>query len=240
MKRYLFLLLALLSVVTVSAQDDLAHSSTVVSEPIKLWTSNFHSLVVDANIKLVLVALPDDQAPYIIYDTKGVETSNFIADVDREGVLHISEKVVAKRVEKTEVELYYHNLDNITISRADVRFEGLFEGKIVDIDISNKATLSADVDLLDLKIRVSGDSRVELSGKVLYHDAEVSAAKYDAQELSSMAAIVLADRNAEVWVDAVQRLEAKSGNAGKIYYKQQPEIYRMERRFLGVDAVELK
>ena len=111
---------------------------------------------------------------------------------------------------------------------------------MMDIVISNGAQLTAAVDVKDLKIRISGDSRVEISGSTLYHDADVATAKYNAANLDSVSTIVRAEHNAEVKVDASERLEAKSSTGGKIYYKSQPELLRSEKSLFGVDLQQLK
>ena len=82
--KYISIILAMmLCVAGLSAQQP----TEPVSNPIKLWTSSFTSIDVDAPIKLKLIAIPIDQAPYIIYDTKGNETSKFTAEVEKGQVL---------------------------------------------------------------------------------------------------------------------------------------------------------
>jgi hypothetical protein len=63
---------------------------------------------------------------------------------------------------------------------------------------------------------------------------------YNAAGLATMSTIVEAHHNSEVRVDAEQRLEAKSTTGGKIYYKSNPEILRIEKTLFGVDVTPLK
>lgn len=236
MKRYLSLFFAVICSSLAYAQQPVTSNS----EPVKQWTSSFNALDVDASIKLTLTPVGEDEAPYIIYDTKGVESSKFTVEVDREGVLKIRERYDPKRVGVTEVKLYYNSLIDIRLSRADTHVDGVLTGKIMDIDVSNGAQLVAEVDTKDIKIRISGDSRVEISGSTLYHDADVATAKYNAVELESVSTIVRAEHNAEVKVDAIGRLEAKSSTGGKIFYKSEPELLRTEKSLFGVDVQQLK
>ena len=236
MKRYLSLFFAVICSSLAYAQQPVTSNS----EPVKQWTSSFNALDVDASIKLTLTPVGEDEAPYIIYDTKGVESSKFTVEVDREGVLKIRERYDPKRVGVTEVKLYYNSLIDIRLSRADTHVDGVLAGKIMDIDVSNGAQLVAEVDTKDIKIRISGDSRVEISGSTLYHDADVATAKYNAVELESVSTIVRAEHNAEVKVDAIGRLEAKSSTGGKIFYKSEPELLRTEKSLFGVDVQQLK
>ena len=236
MKRYLSLFFAVICSSLAYAQQPVTSNS----EPVKQWTSSFNALDVDASIKLTLTPVGEDEAPYIIYDTKGVESSKFTMEVDRDGVLKIRERYDPKRVGVTEVKLYYNSLIDIRLSRADTHVDGVLTGKIMDIDVSNGAQLVAEVDTKDIKIRISGDSRVEISGSTLYHDADVATAKYNAVELESVSTIVRAEHNAEVKVDAIGRLEAKSSTGGKIFYKSEPELLRTEKSLFGVDVQQLK
>ena len=236
MKRYLSLFVAVICSSIAYAQEPVTSNS----EPVKQWTSSFNALDVDASIKLTLTSVGEDEAPYIIYDTKGVESSKFTMEVDRDGVLKIRERYDPKRVGVTEVKLYYNSLVDIRLSRADTHVDGVLAGKIMDITVSNGAQLVAEVDTKDIKIRISGDSRVEISGSTLYHDADVATAKYNALELESVSTIVRAEHNAEVKVDAIGRLEAKSSTGGKIFYKSEPELLRTEKSLFGVDVQQLK
>ena len=240
MKRFFLLISVLMCSLTVFAQTDNLNSLQPNSEPVKQWTSSFHSLDVDAPIKLTLTEIPIDQAPYIIYDTKGSLTSKFTAEVDRGGVLKIRERYDPKRVGITEVHLFYNRLDDVKISKADAVIEGTFNALLVDFVISNGAQLSANIDVKDIKIRVSGDCRVEITGKTLYQDVDVATAKYNATGLKSVSTIVRAEHNSEVKVDATQRLEAKSTTGGKIFYVSEPEILRTEKSLFGVDIAQLK
>lgn len=239
MKKYLLIALALICSLVTYAQNS-TQPQSVNSEPVKQWTSSFKTLDVDAPIKLTLTQIPADQAPYIIYDTKGVTTSKFTAEVDRDGTLKIRERYDSKRIGQTEVQVFYNSLDDIKISRADAQLLSTLTSTIIDIVISNNAQFTADIDVKDIKIRISGDCRVEITGYATYQDADVATAKYNAAGLLTQSTIVRAEHNAEVKVDATQRLEAKSTTGGKIYYRTEPEIIRIEKSLFGVDVTQLK
>ena len=111
---------------------------------------------------------------------------------------------------------------------------------MIDVAISNGAQFTARVDVKDIKISISGDSRVEISGSTIYHDADVATAKYNAVDLESVSTVVHAEHNAEAKVNASERLEAKSSTGGKIFYRSQPELLRKEKSLFGVDVQQLK
>ena len=240
MRRILFILISMLCVVSLSAQQSVSTATQGVSQPVKQWTSSFTAIDVDAPIKLTLIQIPMDQAPYIVYDTKGQEASKFSAEVEKSRVLKIRERYDPKRVSITEVQVYFNTLTDITISRALTVIEGVISNTMLDIDISNDATLLATIDVKDLKVSISGNSCVELKGDALYQTADVATAQYNATGLATMSTIVQSHHNAEVRVDAWQRLEAKSTTGGKIFYKTTPELVRTEKTLFGVDIAPLK
>ena len=240
MKRIFIILALMLCIANLNAQQSTETGAQAVSNPVKQWTSSFTSIDVDAPIKLKLVPISVNDAPYIIYDTKGFETSKFSAEVDKGHVLKIRERYDPKRTTMTEVTVYFNTLSDITIARADTYVEGTIECKLLDITISNDATFIAELDVMDLKISISGNCCVELSGDALYHTADIATAKYNAASLSTMSTTVEAHHNAEVRVDAEQRLVAKSTTGGKIFYKYEPELLRTEKTLFGVEITQLK
>lgn len=242
MKRYLLAILLMLCTMTLSAQEPTTTSAAEapVSRPIKEFLSSFSAIDVDAPIELTLIKLDDGEAPYIIYDTKGVYTSKFTAEVDRKSnTLKISERNDPKRESVTDVKVFFSDLTDISISKANTKVEGLLESQLMDIYISNDATFSAEVDALDLVLFASGKSRVVISGNTHYQTAQVSTAEYDARNLNTISTVVEASHNAIVKVDAVERLEAKTNTGGKIYYLSQPVILRSQITLFGGEIVHM-
>ncbi len=240
MKRILLLFAIILCAGHVSAQQSSATIEQYISNPVKQWTSSFTTIDVDAPIKLTLTQLSGDQAPYIIYDTKGNETSKFTAEVERGQVLKIRERYDPKRASVTEVQVFYNTLEQITIARADTQLNGVLRAKMLDVEISNNAKFVAEFDVMDLVISVNGNCGVEITGETLYQRVDVTSSQYNAAGLKTMSTIVESHHNAEVRVYATQRLEAKSTTGGKIMYKPSPEIIRTEKTLFGVDATPLK
>ena len=231
MRHAILSLFAILCVQFVVAQD----ATTVVSSaPVKEFLSSFTAINVDAPIKLQLIKIGEHDAPYIVYDTKGNETSKFTFEVDRKNsILKISERTDYKRETITEVTVYFNRLTDISISKADVTVEGIIESKLLDIYTSNDAHLIAEIDVLDLMLFAAGKSRIMLSGTAHYHTADVSAAEYDAGRLNTTSTIAEASHNAVMKVDASERLELKTATGGKIYYVTHPVILRSEVTLFG-------
>ena len=240
MKRLLIILIAMLCIGNLQAQQSLTPAAMGASAPVKQWTSSFTEIDVDAPIKLTLIKIPDDQAPYIVFDTKGNETSKFTAEVVRDRILKIRERYDPKRESVTEVQIYFNTLTHINISRAKTIIEGVLTDKMITLNISNDATLLATLDVLDLMASISGNSCVELKGNALYQTVDVATAQYNAAGLETMSTVVEAHHNSEVRIDATQRLVAKSTTGGEIFYKRKPDLIRVEITLFGVDIAPLK
>lgn len=239
MRRLILCLLAICCALELVAQET---TSTPIadSRPIKEFLSSFTAIDVDAPIILTLTRISNNEAPYIIYDTKGVYTSKFTAEVDRKsGTLKISERNDPKRESVTEVKVFFSELTDINIAKADVTIKGILESQLLDIYISNDANLVADIDVLDLMIFASGKSRIILTGSTHYQTANISTAEYDASRLETISTITEASHNAIVKVDAVERLEAKTSTGGKIFYRSQPVILRSEVTLFGGEIKRL-
>lgn len=225
MKNIIVTILSIFLLTSLSAQDTNAK---------KEFLAPFSAIDVDAPIRLKLVKINAHEAPYIIYDTKGVTVSKFSFEVnDKSRTLKISERHDPQRKTVTEVEVYFTNLTDISISKADVKVEGVLTSQLLDIYVSHSAHLSAEVDTLDIMVSATGKSRIELSGSTHYHTAEVSTAHYNAQELSSVSTIVDVAHNGVARVDAQERLEMKTSTGGKIYYRAQPVILRSKITTFG-------
>lgn len=233
MKRLLLTISLLISVVIATAQEGATTTiTTPTSNPVKQWTASFTAIDVDAPVRLKLIKIDDSAAPYIVYDTKGFYTSKFEAEVE-DSVLKIRERTDLKRESVTEVEVYFNTLSEITIAKAGVIVDGVLTSPLLDITLSNGTTFSADIDVLDLMISVTGKSYVTLTGEALYQSADISTAEYNASALKTMSTMVSSSHNAVTKVDATQRLQAKTATGGKVYYKSLPEILRREIPVFG-------
>lgn len=235
MKRVVLILCALMCSLYAIAQEP----ETPRSNPIKDFLSSFTAINVDAPIKLELIKIGADEAPYIIFDTKGAD-SKFTFEVDgKSKLLKISERSDPKRESITEVKVYFSELTDISISKAKVTVEGVIESQLLDLYISNDAHFIATVDVIDLMAFVGGKSRVMLEGKARYHSADISASEYDAGQLEVMSTTAEAAHNAVVKVNATERLEVKTATGGKIFYTIRPQILRSEVTLFGGEISQL-
>ena len=228
--RGLFLTIcAIISVSIAAAQEVQPQAEEFVKQELAAFTS----IDIDAPARFHLIKLEAGEKPYIEYNTHGNYTSKFTAEVVTNGVLRISERSETKRESITEARIYFHTLNEISISKADVVIEGTLSTQLLDIIVSNNSHLVADIDVLDVSAFISGKSRVQLSGEALYQTADITTAQYDALDLECVSTIVSTAHNAVAKVDARERLEAKTSTGGTIYYKSEPVIFRSETTLFG-------
>ena len=231
MKRFLLSIFAICCATNLIAQE-----STIPNlGPIKENLSSFNSIDVNAPIKLTLIKIDKSEAPYIIYDTKGCYTSKFEFEVLKkgDGILKIDERSDSKRDSVTEVEVYFNELTDISISKADVTVIGTLDTQLLDLYISNDSHFVADVDTLDIKVYASGKCCIILTGKARYQTVDISTADYNAAKLNTVSTVSSSSHNATVKVNALERLEAKSSTGGKILYSIEPIILRAEITLFG-------
>lgn len=229
MKRFILSIFAILSALNLWAQDELY----VNIGPVKEQLSSFNSIEVNAPIKLKLTKIEKSATPYIIYDTKGVYTSKFAYEVANKGVLKIEERSDPKRESVTEVEVFFNELSDISISKADVTVDGTLDSMLIDLYISNDSHFTANVDTLDICVSASGKCCIVLTGEARYQTVDITTAEYDATKLSTVATVATSSHNAIVKVNASERLEAKTSTGGKILYYTDPVILRSAITLFG-------
>lgn len=231
MKRFLLFIFAIFCATNLMAQEE----SPIESEPIKQMLSTFNSIDVNAPIKLTLIKIDKSEAPYIVYDTKGCYTSKFEFQVDKRdgGILKINERSDSKRTTVTEVEVYFNELYDISISKADATVVGTLNAQIIDLNISHDSHFVADIDTLDIKVYASGDCCIVLTGHARYQTADISTADYNAAQLATVSTVATSSHNATVKVYATERLEAKTSTGGKILYLVDAMIVRSEITLFG-------
>ena len=133
-----------------------------------------------------------------------------------------------------EVTIYYTKLDDLKVSGANVVVDSLFDGQMLDVDLQAGAVLSMNVDLLDLYLKVAGNSAVNLTGKVKYYTLVAGArSKADTRQLVAQDVRVEAASGAEVYVCAEERLQIKAATGASVFYRGEPEILRTSSRMMA-------
>lgn len=245
MKRLLIISIFVMATIVATAQNvnsatsNTATTEEVVSVPKTDWLVPFNSVKVDAPINVVFKQVATAEECRITYDTKGNITSKFKFEVDKKGVLVVSEKSDPKRTSVTDVTIYYNTLREVKIAHAKAEFENRIERGMFDIVVSGGAIVSLDVKTLDLAVECTGVSRLTINGSTKYLTMRVSTAKVNCSDLSTVSTIVDASHSAEVRVVVEERLEATTSTGAKLLYKGHPVILRDHTVIFGGDIINI-
>ena len=241
MKRFISCALALLFVSGCFAQTaqtvettqavetvDTQHSATEKSE----WLQSFSAVHIEAPIEVTFVRIPDNEAPKIVYDTKGSYTTKFRFEV-KNRVLRINERADSRRPGQTKVTIYYNVLDALSITYANATFREPITAKLFDLSIGAHASLTATLDVKDLNMELTSRGSAKVEGTVRYLTLYVSNGTVDGLGLETMAARVNVTSGGSVTLDVTERMEATTSTSGTINYKTEPPIVRGGMRFMG-------
>ncbi len=232
MKKLILSAVALLFVSACFAQTaepvETQRSATEKSE----WLQSFSAVNIEAPIEVTFIRIPDNEAPKIVYDTKGSYTTKFRFEV-KNRVLRINERADSRRPEQTKVTIYYNTLDALSITDAAAAFREPITAKLFDLKVGTHASLTATLDVKDLNMELTGRSSAKIDGTVRYLTLYVANGTVDGLGLEAMAARVNVTSGGSVTLDVSERLEATTSTNGTINYKTEPTIVRGGTRFMG-------
>ena len=198
------------------------------------WLPEFKAVYVAAAADVKFVRVAESEAPRIVCETGGEEDTKFRAAVDKHGVLNISERILRDSRSRTSVVVYYHSMESLEVSDADVSFDNVLEQKMLRLDISGGARLSAELKVTDLEVVVSGkNTRVKLTGSARYVEIDASSGRLDASELDAMSVEASASYSAGVAVKASERLKTSASASATISYRGEPAIFKNRTAVLG-------
>lgn len=244
MKRVIVALILAMAICAASAQNTGVSTTTaqeeqVVSMPKTDWLTPFNRVKIDGPMNVVFKQVPTVDELRIYYDTKGNITSKFKFEVDKKGVLEVSEKLDPKRTSVTDIVIYYHDLQEVKIAHANAEFKDVVRRNIFDITVSGGAMVSIEIETLDVAIECTGVSRLTMEGKTKYMTMRVSTAKVDCSKLSTVSTVVDTSHSAEVRVVVSERLEATTSTGAKLLYKGNPAILRDHTAIFGGDIINM-
>lgn len=211
----------------------------VTSLPKTDWLMSFKSVKINAPVNATFIKVATDEEVRITYDTKGDITSKFKFEVDKKGLLTISEKSDPKRVSVTDVIIYYNTLDEVKIAHAKATFENVIESKLFDITVSGGAMVALNIKTMDTAVECTGTSRLTLRGESKYLTMRVSTAKVDCSGLTTTSTTVECSHSAEVRIVVSERLEATTSTGAKLLYKGSPTILRNHDLVFGGDIINI-
>ncbi len=246
MKRLLLISLFAMAVFGASAQDTPSAPTTettpaeqVVSIPKTDWLTAFNKVKIDGPMNVILKQVEGENDCRITYDTKGNITSKFKFEIDKKGVLTVSEKYDPKRTTVTDITIYYHSLREAKIAHAKAVFENVVENTLFDLTVSGGAVVTLGIKTMDVAVECTGVSRLTLNGSTKYLTMRASTAKINCMDLSVVSATVEVSHSAELRMLVQERLEATTSTGGKLLYKGNPTILRDHTAIFGGEIINI-
>lgn len=246
MRRFLSVLLALCALNLSAAGEELhkhkdSGKSQAISIPKTEWLSPFSKVVVEGPVCVHFKRVESDENLKVIYDQRGNTASRFRAVVDKSGVLTVVESAVADGEQPiTEATIYYKSIDDISVTRSTVIFEDAVVSSLLDISVKSGATLSIDVDAMDVLVECTGKSLLRMGGAARYFKLGISTATFEGFELQTTAANVDASHDSEVKLSVSERLEAITSTSARLYYRGEPAILRNRNSLFGGEISAVK
>ena len=192
--------------------------------------SDFNQIVLSGKMNVVLEPGDRNSLEVTLHNTEADRFSWNIGD----GKLNLRLRANTQRDVSADVRIVFKRLNALEVSGASVRGESPVTDGIFALRISNGGHVTLETRSKDVSVQADGNSAATLSGETLYLDIRAnSKAKIDARALQTRSAIVTAQFNAEVFVWATERLEAKANSNSVVYYKGTPEIYRPSTATMG-------
>ena len=243
MRRIFIASIFAMLVVSASAQSATSAPSTSVEQVVSLpktdWLVGFNMVKIDGPMNVVFKRVDTPEELRITYDTKGNITSKFKFEIDRNGVLVVSEKSDPKRTSVTDITFYYTSLREVRIAHAKAEFEDTIETQIFDLAISGGAMASLNIKTLDTAVECTGVSRLTIGGDTKYLTMRASTAKVDGSRLSTVSSTIEASHSAEVRLVVSERLEATTSTGAKLLYKGYPTILRDHNAIFGGEIINI-
>ncbi len=235
----LAMLFCSVSAQSVTSTSPAAPVEQVVSLPKTDWLMAFNTVKIDGPMNVVFKKVSATDELRITYDTKGNVTSKFKFEIDRKGVLVVSEKSDPKRTSVTDITIYYTSLREVRIAHAKAEFEDVIDAKIFDLSVSGGAMVSLDIKTLDTAVECTGVSRLTIGGDTKYLTMRVSTAKVDGSKLSTVSSTIEVSHSSEVRIVVSERLEATTSTGAKLLYKGYPAILRDHTAIFGGEIINI-
>ena len=189
----------------------------------------FRKINIVGKMKVTLRPVTSQEETSVLADLTASEAGRFEYKVNKEGQLTVKLKNPGKGEPETSpsVEICYAELAALSVSAAEVAMDGAWSGAAADLSVDNYGKLTGRVDLKDLDVSISDKALVTLDGSARYVTASAAtAARLDMRKTEVMNFEARAVTNAEIYLTAGERLEARAGTNASVMYRSRPEILR--------------
>jgi hypothetical protein len=219
MKKYLFALIAILSVTAMQAQM-LVNDANVEKRAV----TGFHGIEVSTGITLILTA---GTAEEVAVSASKTEFRDRIITSVENGILKIRYenklKSIDNRKEKKELRAYvsYINLDRLDANTgAEVEIEGALKANLLAMNVNTGAIVKGKIDIKQLEIDQTTGSIVTLTGEATSVKADgTTGSIFKGTDLRSDNCQASTTTGAGIYITVDKELSVKANTGGFVKYK---------------------
>ncbi len=189
----------------------------------------FDAIQIDGELNVSLIAAEDGDSLRIVYDLDDNDPERFSFEVNDAGLLIVKHKYTNRTIGVVDVKIYYNEIKSLNIRKAKVKFESTFELEegSLELSMSDMASLSGEVNCLDIYATVGTQSELSLSGTATFLTANASnKSKLELRSVESLSAEVQSSLGSTVALTAGKRLIATAATNGVVKYWGDPVIMR--------------
>ncbi|SMO34869.1 Putative auto-transporter adhesin, head GIN domain [Saccharicrinis carchari] len=210
--KKLFLALVLFGILTtVFAQDKKSQQRNI---------GTFNELDAGKGINVTLI---EGDKEKLVVEIKNADLSDVITELKGR---RLEIKLKTKIYKDVAVQVYvtYKSIKAIkTGTGAFVDANNVIHAENLDLRAGSGSTIILDIDTRTVSSSLSS-SKIELAGKTEFQDVKTNTGgKYIANMLTSKQTFVKASTGGTAWVNATEKLEAKTNTGGRVTYNGNPE-----------------
>lgn len=185
---------------------------------------DFNSLSVSGNMNVELILSDQNRLDIQLFDS---DVSKLRWGVENNKLSVSLRTSLTNSKARAEVKIYYKAIDELTVSGAQVTSQEVITSDMMDIKVINKGGLIVELKCMDLNVSATGISIVQLKGESKYVTAHAAdRSRLELPALEAVSVIATANTTAEVYVNAIERLEATAKAGSTIFYRGNPVILR--------------
>ena len=136
-----------------------------------------------------------------------------------------------------DITIYYTRIEELVAMLSKVEFEKNVKFDMLEVKLVSGAQVNFDGTVGDLMLRVTGNSKANLSGKCDYFSVSTIHSQVRAGDFEVIAAWVSAATKAEVVVNADERLEINATSGSTVFYKGKPMYMRIKNTLNPKDNI---
>ena len=172
---------------------------------------------------------------YIPSEMNAIEINLYNSDISKlrwnivDSTLNVSLKSGGNTDAYADINIWSSTpLSKLDLSEASFFSEDIIVSNMIELIVSSSSKLIANLKSIDIEVRASGGSTVNLSGESTYLEVYASeSSRVDTRKMDIVSCEVEGSSSAEVYIDAEERLIATAKTGATIFYSGNPIITKL-------------